>query len=742
MYDRRVKVFIALNLLMVVVCLFRLVQMQWLRSSSIQDEINRLEKQQLRSTQLKTIRGSILDRNGRVLAADAPQFQVTLSYRLSSYADKNVQTDMRSRAKAQSKNPSGIDVENRISARLDVLKQIIIDCNDLGADADDLLKTISQANDLIWKKREFLAWARSKPDPNLLAKYDDQKGDVPMAEAFADFAQRFPDPEVRLKMIAEVNPNDLPEDARRFPLVELTTDEDLFKAQMQFMDMDANDIQVVSSGNRFYPYGSAAAQTIGWVGGVGAATAKEDKQLFKDDPLARYLETGDVCGREDGVEYVCEAILRGRRGEEVSDTGKNLVSQTQPEFGRDVQLTIDIELQRQIEQWISDPSQNADFDANTAVVVLDIRSGDILAMVSLPSYDLNRVRYDYNDLSHSPDRPLINRTINALYPPGSVVKPLILAAGLQSGEIGPDEVIHCREEPAPKGWPDCSIWKEHHGAHDNLWANDARHAIQGSCNIYFSRLADRLNPKVLQQWLFKFGYGHQILDCGLTDFGLAPYSESAIRNPQSAIGARRLKESAGQLGSTGVPTRAQITSLAQIPRLNDAERRFFGIGQGNLRVTPLQVANSFAALARGGQYKLPRLFLQPKSADAGTLTELVDLGISLANLQVIYDGMSAVVNELHGTAYDAFHDDPAHASPLPRDVKVYGKTGSTERPAHAWFAGFVEDRTGARIAVAVVVEGGEHGGKDAAPIGREVIKLCAQAGYVGTPDSEPATKRR
>jgi penicillin-binding protein 2 len=724
MYDRRVRVFIGLNLAMVLVCVARLAQMQWLPDSSIQSEIDRLKQQRLHSTQLKTIRGRILDRTGRVLAEDIPQFQVTVSYKLSSYADKRILITRVHQAQEKSANPSLVDLLNEISAKKDELEQTKNACAQFGAKPEDIDAQIKETNDRLWDLRTFIAWARSEPDPNLLAKYDNRKETVPPDEAFADFEQRFPDPNVRYRKIVKVD--DVPEMKTRFPLVELKTDDDIFAAQMEFRDMDVNDVQVAPLGNRFYPYGSAAAQTIGW---VGAATMPKDKELFEnDDPLARYLEEGDVCGREDGVEYVCEAVLRGRRGEEVSDIDKSLVRETQPEFGQDVQITIDIELQKQIEQYVTDPEKNMNYDANTAVVVLDIRTGDILAMVSLPSCDLNRVRYDYGELRFSPDRPLINRAINALYPPGSVVKPLILAAGLETRAIKPDEVIHCREERAPPGWPDCSIWREHHGAHDNLWANDARHAIQGSCNIYFSHLADRIEPKLLQQWLFKFGYGHQILEDGRQKT-----EDSAVVGPPSSV-VRNLKESAGQLGSTSVPGRAQITSLAQIPRLNDAERRYFGIGQGNLRVTPLQVANSFAALARGGQYKPPRLFKSNIKNQTSNIEQgPVDLGISLANLQVIYDGMSAVVNEPHGTAHEAFYILPNnHADDrAKRGIKVYGKTGSTERPVHAWFAGFAEDPTGARIAVAVVVEGGEHGGTDAAPIGRDVIQLCAEAGYVG-----------
>jgi len=137
------------------------------------------------------------------------------------------------------------------------------------------------------------------------------------------------------------------------------------------------------------------------------------------------------------------------------------------------------------------------------------------------------------------------------------------------------------------------------------------------------------------------------------------------------------------------------------------------------------VADAFATLARDGIRRRPRLFLRPAPAES----EPEDLGISSATLQVIRDGMSAVVNEPGGTAYKEFAP-----SRLDRqDVKVYGKTGSTERPYHAWFAGYAEDHEAAKIAVAVVVEGGEWGSSDAAPLARDIIHLCIEEGYVGTP---------
>jgi penicillin-binding protein 2 len=470
--------------------------------------------------------------------------------------------------------------------------------------------------------------------------------------------------------------------------------------------MDTEDLYILPKGHRFYPYGSVAAQTIGW---VGPATQQQDKELFEDDELLSYLE-GEVCGREDGVEYVCETILRGRRGELSHDIDGQLTSRTDTKFGDDVKLTLDIELQQRIENYLIDYPHEPNCGPGMSAVVVEVGTGDILALVSLPVYDLNRARYDYGDLVADDNHPLINRAINKQYPPGSVVKPLILAAGLETGKITPEEIISCPGHAPPEGWPRCLIFIRSGVGHDNRWANTARNAIKGSCNVYFSQLADRIEPEVLQQWLYTFGYGHDEL-----------FLPNLLIDEAKTDVVRNFNQAPGIISSTN--PRSKILSFGDVPPLRESDRRWFGIGQGNLRVTPLQVANSIAAIARGGIYKRPRLILESGNSEGE------DLGVSLETLAVIYDGMSAVVNEFNGTAHTPF--EPFLGTLAAEDVKVYGKTGSTERPEHAWFGGFAQDSTARKIAIAVVVEGGEHGSTDAAPLARNIIQLCIEAGYIG-----------
>ncbi len=702
MYEKRIKIFIILSATLLLLCLLRLIQMQLLPDSSVQIDIAELKKGI--SRQLKTVRGKILDRNGRVIAADVPQFQLCINYELSCFLDERVRSAMLLKeAGKNGSNPSLSDATlrrsslhstslyNELQTKLEDLQRLIDKCTYFGLERKDIEAKISEINNQVWNLRRHLAWKRNFPD--------------------MDFDKAVPDANERLILIDKI---DIAEMHKSFPLLELKTDNDIFTAQLEFMDTVG--IEILPGTRRFYPYGSVAAQTTGW---VGPATQNQDKKLFEDDRLASYLED-EVCGREDGAEYVCETILRGRRGEEVYDIDRNLIRQTETQFGENVQLTIDTELQKKIEYYLTDSTTNPNSNAPTAVVVIDVATDDILALVSLPVFDLNRARYDYYRLINDPNKPLINRAINKQYPPGSVIKPLILIAGLESGKITADEIINCPARKAPAGWPSCWLFNKYPWTgHDDMWPNKARNAIKGSCNIYFSRLADRIESEILQQWLFKFGYGHQIPLAYLAPFDPNEYRESSIEY-------RVLRQAQGIISSTN--PQAAVTALEQLPPLENGERRFFGIGQGNLRVTPLQVANAMAAIARGGVHKPPRLFTAPDNTSDET-----DLGISPETLAVVCDGMSAVVNEHGGTAYKEF----VHSGFAGQAVTVYGKTGSTENPDHAWFAGFAKDSTGRSISIAVIVEGGQHGSADAAPLARDIIQFCIDTRYIGKTGPRP-----
>jgi penicillin-binding protein 2 len=312
---------------------------------------------------------------------------------------------------------------------------------------------------------------------------------------------------------------------------------------------------------------------------------------------------------------------------------------------------------------------------------------------------------------------MLNRSLFKHYFPGSVIKPIMLIAGLQEEKISPTTVISCPARRAPKKWPNCWLFGDSGSGHDLRWQADggnmARNAVKGSCNIYFSRLAgDKLQPAEVQKWLFNFGFGRKILPPPV-------FGEKLIALDRTIRTERNLRQSSGNISSSAQPK--NITRIDDLPRLTRAESRHFGIGQGNLQVTILQVANAMAAIARGGIYKSPRLFLGNAAADEQPL------GVSPQNIQIVHDGMQAVVNEYGGTAYSAFRGNDFGDG----GITLYGKTGSTEGQENAWFAGFAKDDSGRAISIALVVEEGQRGSRDAAPLARNILQLCRMAGYIG-----------
>ncbi|MBN2456672.1 MAG: hypothetical protein JXB29_09095 [Sedimentisphaerales bacterium] len=687
MFNKRVKILVTAICILLFVWLVRLISMQLQSSGFYRAKVTELKQQRGSSLQLKTIRGRILDRNGNVLAEDKPRVQLCISYNLARVLDGRLQ-----------ENSYNEDNNSAIQE----LSQVINKSAKLGAvSPSHIIEKIRRINDFVWKHRLFQAWRRNFPNSELLKQYKNIAS-IPFSQAQADFQEKEPEPAKQVQLVRAI---DIEEMHKPWPIAVLQTDDDIFAAQLEFMDADGVSIRTVAK--RIYPYASAAAQTIGWVGRPSAA----DKEVFENDRLTSYL-SDELCGREDGTEYVCEAILRGRRGEVFYSIDGQRIQRAKTEFGEDVWLTIDIELQQRIESHITNCRLNPKCDLPAAVVVIDVATAEILTLVSTPVFDLDRIRSDYAVFARNPNEPLRNRAINKQYPPGSVIKPFILIAGLETGEITPTEIISCPAK-RPAAPPRCWVEKQYHIGHDDEFrgqgGNNARNATKGSCNIYFSRLAGRIEPKILQQWLFNFGFGRNIL--------FVP------EDLERANLKRNFRQTQGQISSI-IPEN-NIRRFSQVPHLTEAERRWFGIGQGSLRATVLQVANAMASLARKGFYKQPRLLLNCESA--GQDSNTIDLGISKQTLAVVYDGMGAVVNEWGATAYEAF----AYSGFAEQGVKVYGKTGSTENPYNAWFAGFAEDITGRSIAIAVVIEEGQSGAREAAPLARDIIQFCIEAEYLG-----------
>jgi penicillin-binding protein 2 len=696
MFHRKLYIFIGICILGMMICLTRLWVLQATDSQQARQRIEQLRI--LPPRHLPTLRGKILDRNEHVLAADEPFFYLQLNYELIRLLD-----DRYWQANIRQLVATGLDaraaeeqLKKTWKADIDQMTKTINFCIYAAQTDQDLLyDKIGSINDRMWELGRFVYWRRQNPNAPL-----------------SDYARQ-----KEFVLPAQILSVDLSEMHQPYSLIELDDRRMLIAAQVELAGISR--ALIGSEARRVYPFNTAACQIIGWVGPV---RAEQVQQLFTDDQYLQYLD-GEVIGKA-GVEQNCEVILRGRRGQVTYDRQKKELARTEPRFGRDVRLTIDIQLQEQIGSLLSEPNIAAPEFQGTgriAAVVMDAATADILAMVSLPTFDLNRARQDYNQLLEDPAQPLRNHAMENTFPPGSSVKPLIMLAGLEERKIDADTVISCSYELPSSAWPKCLLQRRGY-CHDSRWqeegqVNNARNALRGSCNVYFSRVADRLDGKQLQRWLWQFGYGARILQPCV-------YDDAAIGTDD-----HRLREAPGSI-IFGIQQKS-IENIALAPDIPSNEKRWWGIGQGNLRTTVLQVANAYAILARHGLVKAPRIVQNPD--DPMNEKNCRQLPLHSENLAVVYDGMRAVVSERGGSAYSAFSESGLEAL----GMTVYGKTGSTENPENAWFAAFVTDHAGRAVALAVMVEGGQSGANDAAPLAREIIRLCNQSGFIGNTPAKP-----
>jgi penicillin-binding protein 2 len=688
MYHLRLKIFIFLCISGLTVAVGRLLILQTRHVETARQELADLRV--MPAQQRPTIRGKILDRSGQTLALDRPAFYLRISYDLTRYMDYRWREGRIRRAIRD--NVTRQEAEERLARQwhkhMEDLNHAIDLANSLAdISEDEILAEINQINDRMWSSAQYIYWRRRNPQ-GTRSEFNEQR------------ASLTPEKIVTI---------DLYEMHQKYPLIELKNHQDLLRAQTEIVNVNGLDIQPMTK--RDYPFGSSACHLIGWV----APGQEDETELFSDDAYMRYL-AGEVLGKS-GIEWIYEPVLRGRRGEVRYDRGGNLLERKEPQYGQNVTLTLDIALQQKIEKLLADKSMPHEGKISAAVV-LDKNTNDILAMVSVPGYDLNSVRRDYMKLlkDENLNAPLRNRAIQTHYPPGSTAKPLVLIAGLEEGKVGPHEPISCSGYNIPTGgWPRCLLQREYGIGHDNHFGaggNTPRNALRGSCNIYFSQVAHRLDSARLQYWLWQFGCGQNVF----------------VMNPPAIAGEiplnRQFSQSCGSL-IFGIQRRP-ADSPADLTALPDYERKWWGIGQGNMRVTVLQVANALAAFTRDGVYKQPRLVIDP--ADPANERGQRRIRLSSSTIAVVRDGLKAVIYESHGTAQKQFKDSELFG----RNMTVYGKTGSTENPYVAWFECFAEDNRGRGIIAVVMIEEGQRGAGEAAPLGHEILRYCNEAGYIGT----------
>jgi penicillin-binding protein 2 len=444
---------------------------------------------------------------------------------------------------------------------------------------------------------------------------------------------------------------------------------------------------------RHYP-SSIAAHTLGDIGEVG-------KKQIEDDP---YYKLGDYVGKS-GIEMFYEKKLRGRKGLKVvmvdvhnREKGSYLdgALDSLPSPGKDIYLGLDADLQAYGESLMQGKTGS--------IVAIEPSTGQILAFVTSPTYDPNllvgRARGEnYNKLLNDSLKPLINRAISGTYPPGSTFKMVIGLVALQSGSITPETQFHCN---GPGTTPiKCT---HHHGE-----SPDLINAIENSCNPYFyEAFKATINnhkfgniKKGYEYWhdmVYKFGLGHKFD----TDI---PYEVSG-----------------------NVPTLKYYDKIYR-GSWNSLTIRSLGIGQGEMLVTPLQLANIATVIANEGYYYPPHLI-----RSFGDSTEIpvnmktrIESGIEQRYYKIIKEGMRHVFDGEHGTARASKIDS----------ISAGGKTGTAENPHgedHSIFIAFAPVEK-PQIAISIIIENGGFGSRWAAPIASLMMERYIR-GYSKRPDLE------
>ncbi|MDJ0834224.1 MAG: penicillin-binding protein 2 [Gammaproteobacteria bacterium] len=444
---------------------------------------------------------------------------------------------------------------------------------------------------------------------------------------------------------------------------------------------------------RHYPLGKHAVHALGYVGRI------DERDLEKLDET-RYAGTSHI--GKLGLEKFYESDLHGEVGfqrVEVNAAGRTLrvLDERPPLAGHDLHLTIDSGLQQLAEDLFA--------DERGSVVAIDPANGEVLALVSMPSFDpnlfVNGISIkDYGALRDSPSRPLFNRALTGQYPPGSTTKPFFGLAGLEYSVVGPKKSVYCggyyllpNEERRYRDWK-----KEGHGK------MDLHDAIAQSCDVYFYDLSYAMGIDRMSEFMQQFGFGRLTgIDSTGEQSGLMPSREWKRR-------AR---------GMPWFPGETLIT----------------GIGQGALLVTPLQLAVATAALAKQGDLYRPHLVKSINFAEdemqlaiEPELTSQYQIKKKL-NWDHVIKSMVSVVHGLRGTAYRIGVDAPYKIAGKTGTAQVFGIGQDEEYEEdkiakqlrdHALFMGFAP-ADDPQIAVAVIVENGGSGSSTAAPIARKMM---------------------
>jgi len=442
---------------------------------------------------------------------------------------------------------------------------------------------------------------------------------------------------------------------------------------------------------RSYIDNELGAHMFGYVGEIS------DSEL--EEGIGKGYKTGDILGKF-GLEQVWDKEIRGTDGGaqiEVNVSGKpvQMLGTKQPIPGSDLVLTIDAKIQKAAEKamderlrYLQDKMGNHEAKS-AAAVVMNPQTGEILALVSRPTFDPNKFNggistNDWKEINDNPNNPMLNRTINAEYPPGSAFKIVTGTAALETGKVTPEEKIF-------DGGSHWLVPGKGNANNEALGWIDFKEALAKSDNVYFYELGHRLGIDVLEEWARKFGLGE-------------PTGINLVNEDKGLVANQRYKKKV-------------YNEEWYLSETFDA-----AIGQGFQLATPLQMASVISQVANGGHRFRPYLVREIVSPSSGQVLktfepeELGTVPMSATTLETIRTGLRDVTTA-EGTAGYVFEGFP---------VPIAGKTSTAENPHgddHGWFVAYgpYDNPT---IAIAVIVEQGGYGSDSAAPIARKIMEAA------------------
>ena len=466
-------------------------------------------------------------------------------------------------------------------------------------------------------------------------------------------------------------------------------------------------VKPVVSSSRYYPYGGSLVHIVGY---VGQASVKDIERM---DKIKENLVPGLKVGKS-GIEYSNEELLIGKYGikrYEVNSSGKRIsqIEHIKESQGDEIRTTVDLEVQKFAQELLNNQAGS--------ICVMDIYTGEIIAMASSPTYDPNKFTHgighkDWSEIRDNPLKPLFNKSIAGLYSPGSTLKPLVALAALEFGTIDPNRVIECKghKHPYELYGVKYHCWKKHGHGYMRL-----RNAIKQSCDIYFYEVSRLLGVDRLNETARRFGLGDIVL-------------KNFFDNEKKGIfpSTKWKKKEIGENWYLG-------------------ETLITGIGQGYIQTTPLQLTLMTAQLANGGNKIYPTLTPNNKNIDQikkemegnedyDLPTNYPPLVRNKENIKFVLDAMFKSTNEIYGTSYSSRIEDPIY--------QFAGKTGTAQvkriteaerelerkleeipykERDHSWYIAFGPYKN-PRYAMTILIEHGGSGSRTAAPIAKKLFK--------------------